>query len=161
MVLQYVLGLPQSVLLDCFVSSCDAVPDPLLQMSFNVTTDPQADLKIFDELKQVQDPQLPPPPPPPTPTFDCGWCGLQAAPAINALCPSCESDEQVQAVFSTYQAWQHEAEMDEEVLNCLLCGATTTTLTAHDRVVNGEWETEYLPFCNAMHHAIYSLNMPH
>ena len=31
----------------------------LLQMSFNILTDPQADLKIFGELKQVIDPQAP------------------------------------------------------------------------------------------------------
>ncbi len=105
--------------------------------------------------------QLPPPPPPPTPTFDCGWCGLQAALAINALCPSCESGEQAQSAFSAYQAWQHKAEMDEEVHNCLLCGAITTTLTSHARLVDGARVTEYLPFCNVMHHAIYSLNMPH
>lgn len=84
---------------------------------------------------------------------------MQAAPAINSLCPSCESDEHAQAVFSAYQAWQHEVEMDEEVFECLLCGATTTTITVHARVVNGEWVTEHLPFCNAMHHAIYSLNL--
>jgi hypothetical protein len=122
---------------------------------------PQSDSNRNETLKMTEPEAPQPPPPTPTPTFDCGWCGMQAAPAINALCPNCESDEQAQAAFSAYQAWQHEVEMDEEAFECLLCGATTTTLTSHDRVVNGEWVTEYLPFCNAMHHAIYSIILPH
>ncbi len=119
---------------------------------------------------KMTDPNIPQPPTP-TPTHVCGWCGLQVAFAINTLCPSCEVEDQAQVTWSLFQAWQNEVEQgmpnfeDEEenppIFNCMLCGATTTSLTSHDRLVNGEWETEYLPFCNAMHHAIYSLNLPH
>ena len=97
---------------------------------------------------------------------------MQAASAINTLCPSCEGDEKAQEAWSEFQTWHHEQQEpnfeseeeveeveEEEVFNCMLCGAFTSTLTAHSRVVNGEWVTEHLPFCNAMHHAIYSLNL--
>lgn len=141
----------------------------------------QSKLNYSKALKAVdpdvpQPPPTPPPPPTPSPLFVCGWCNTQAAPAINTLCPSCEGDEKAQEAWSEFQAWHHEQqqqqepnfeseeveeEEDLEVFNCMFCGAVTPHLTTHSRVVNGEWVTEHLPFCSAMHHAIYSLNLPH
>lgn len=137
----------------------------------------QSKLNYSKALKMV-DPEVPQPPPPtpaPSPLFVCGWCNMQAAPAINTLCPNCEGDEKAQEAWSLFQAWHNEQkelpgfESDDdahvednlEVFNCMLCGATTAILTAHSRVVDGEWVTEHLPFCSAMHHAIYSLNLAH
>lgn len=98
---------------------------------------------------------------------------MQAALDINTLCPNCEGDEKAQEAWSIFEALHNEQQQQEpdfededevddvEVFNCMLCGAPTANLTMHTRVVNGEWVTEHLPFCSAMHHAIYSLNLPH
>jgi hypothetical protein len=133
----------------------------------------------FDKFKMT-DSSTPLPPPSPSPSHDCGWCGQRAAFATDSLCPSCENNEEALAAFSVFLSWHHdveegvhtfeseeeEAEVEAEVedldvFNCMLCGATTSTLSTHSRLVDGEWVTEHLPFCNAMHHAIYSLNLSH
>jgi hypothetical protein len=132
----------------------------------------------FKKFKMT-DPSIPlPPPPSPSPSHDCGWCGLRAAFATSSLCPNCENNEEALAAFSAFLSWNHDVEEgahifesdeketvaeveaeaeDLDVFNCMLCGAMTSTLTMHSRVVNGEWVTEHLPFCGAMHHAIYRL----
>lgn len=126
----------------------------------------------YDQAFKLVDPEVPQLPPSSTPTHDCGWCGQRAAFATDSLCPNCENDDEALAAFSIFLSWQDEnplelnfesegevEEEDVEVFNCMLCGAMTNNLTTHSRVVNGEWVTEHLPFCNAMHHAIYSLNL--